>query len=326
MTLKDRVTNALDATPPENTHRRDILNAALNAGETDAEIGAALARLIEAREQKAVALDKSGQASQAKAERDEAIALRLLADPSYEAGTTGTKAPRAPAGKAGFGLTRTQMIFGAAAVAVLAIALVVLLKPSDEVDLTQQQASQITVFKDDHTMGNPKAAMTLLEYAAPMCPHCAHFALEEFPAFKREFIDTGRVFYIFRVYPIGSPDGAVEAIARCLPKERYFPYMEMMFREQKQWDPEYPVKDVKAAIIALAAREGLSEEKANACMTDQAQLERVNQVAQDALVRYQIEGTPTFVMNGQLVNIPPGSKAGEVLRLRINSLGSGAAQ
>ena len=83
---------------------------------------------------------------------------------------------------------------------------------------------------------------------------------------------------------------------------------------------------MKAAIIALAAREGLSEEKANACMTDQAQLERVNQVAQDALVRYQIEGTPTFVMNGQLVNIPPGSKAVEVLRLRINSLGSGAAQ
>ena len=61
-------------------------------------------------------------------------------------------------------------------------------------------------------------------------------------------------------------------------------------------------------------------------MTDQVQLDRINQVAQDALIRYQLEGTPTFVMNGQVVNIPPGKSAVEVLRLRINSLGTDSGQ
>ena len=86
MTLKDRLNEALAATPLENTHRRDILNAALAAGDTDEEIGAAWNRLIEAREQKAVALEKTGKTGPAKAERDEAVALRLLADPRYSAG------------------------------------------------------------------------------------------------------------------------------------------------------------------------------------------------------------------------------------------------
>jgi predicted DsbA family dithiol-disulfide isomerase len=94
----------------------------------------------------------------------------------------------------------------------------------------------------------------------------------------------------------------------------------MMFREQKQWDPEYQVPDVEGAIVKLAAREGLSPEKTKQCMADQTQQESINQSAQDAQLRYQIEGTPTFVMNGQVVNLPPGQKTIDVLRLRINSL------
>ncbi len=322
MTLKDRLNEALAATPLENTHRRDILNAALAAGDTDEEIGAALNRLIEAREQKAVALDKTGHTGAAKAERDEAIALRLLADPHY------TTAPgkRAGAKTGGFAVTKLQMILGGVALVALAIAVYIVLKPSDEVDLNRQQAGQqVTVFKDDHTMGNPKAPITVVEYAAPVCPICAGFTVNEFPAFKREFIDTGRVFFIFRVYPLRPQDGAIEGIARCLPKDRYFPYIEMMFREQPQWDPDgHDIANPEDAITKLAARESLTPEKAKACMTDPVQLERINQVAQDAQVRYQIEGTPTFVMNGQVVNFPPTNQTRlDVLRLRINSLQTG---
>ena len=324
MTLKDRLTEALAATPAEDTHRRDILNAALNAGDSDADIAAALDRLIEAREQKAVALEKTGQAIQAKAERDEAIALRLLADPSYVPAAGGTAKPGAKrASGGGIKLTRTQMIFGAVALVVLAAAVYFTLKPGDEADLGKPAAAQpITVFNDDHTMGNPKAPTTIVEYAAPICPHCAHFMAEEFPALKRDFIDTGKVFWIFRVYALQPADAAVEGIARCLPKDRYFPYIEMMFREQPQWDPDgYQVTNVEDAIIKLAATEGLSAEKAKSCMHNQANIDRLNQMNQDAQIRYQIDGTPTFVMDGQVVNLPAGKSPGEILRLRINSLG-----
>lgn len=328
MTLKDRVNAALNATPPENTHRRDILNAALNAGDSDAEVGAALKRLIEAREQKAVALEKTGQTGLAKAERDEAQALRLLADPSYGAGDPGKPGVLLGAKRGGPLFTKLQMILGGVAVVVLGVALWQVLKPSDEVDLNQQQAAQPTsVFKDDHTLGNPKAPITVVEYAAPVCPVCANFNINEFPAFKREFIDTGRVFYIFRVFPLRPQDGQVEGIARCLSKDRYFPYIDMMFREQAQWDPDgHEIADPAAEITRLAAREGLSADKAKACMNDQTTFDRINQVAQDAQLRYQIEGTPTFVMNGQVVNFPPTSQTRlDVLRLRINSLGNTAA-
>lgn len=326
MTLKDRLNDALTATPDDNKHRRDILTAALTAGETDAEIAAALDRLIDAREQKAAQLEKNGQAAQAKAERDEALALRLLADPSYTAPVPGAAKAKGAAAAGGFKLTRTQMIFGGVAVAALAVVGYLTLKPAEEADLSKQAAAEpVTVFNDDHTMGNPKAPITLVEYASPMCPVCARFTLEEFPEFKREFIDTGRVFFIFRVFALGAPDGAVEGIARCLPKERYFPYLEMMYREQSQWDPDgYQIPDVEGAIVKLAAREGLSPDKAQTCMRDQANLDRVNQISQDAQIRYGVNGTPTFVMNGQVVNFPTSDKRRvDILRLRINSLSQG---
>ncbi len=327
MSLKDRLSAALDATPPENTRRRDTLHAALAAGDNDSDIGAALSRLIEAREQLAITLDHNGQSEQAAEELKEISSLWLLY-PEGAPGAAGAKARGAkPAGKAKRSalLTRTQMIIAGAALVVVAVALVVLLRPSDDSDTAAASTGQaIAVYKDDHTLGNPKAAITLLEYAAPVCPHCAHFTAEEFPILKREFIDTGRIFYIFRVFPLRPQDGAVEGIARCLPKDRYFPYIEMMFREQPQWDPDgYDVPDVEGAIVKLAGREGLPPEKAKQCINDPATQDALNQSSQDAQLRYQVEGTPTFVMNGQVVNLPPGQKTLDVLRLRINSLLAG---
>lgn len=326
MSLKDRLSEALAATPPENSRRADTLRAALNAGDSDADIADALSRLIEAREQRATSLEHTGHSDQAAEERQEIASLRELLPNVATAAAPGRSAAKAKS--SGSLLTRKQMIMGGVALAAVAVAAYLYLRPSDEADLSAAPANdKVSIYKDDHTMGNPKAPITLVEYAAPVCPHCAHFAAEEFPALKREFIDTGRVFYVFRVFPLQPADGAIEGIARCLPKDRYFPYIEMMFREQPQWDPDgYQIADVEGAIVKLAAREGISPEKAKQCMTDPTNQDRINQIAQDAQIRYQLEGTPTFVMNGQVVNMPPGQQAIDVLRLRINSLSSGSGQ
>lgn len=318
MSLKDRLTDALNTTA--DSHRQDTLRAALNAGDSDTDIAAALSRLIEAREQKATAFEKSGQPDLAKAERDEVAALRLLLrDTSAPGAASGTAAPGKKSGPL---FSRMQMIIGGVALVVAAVAAFVVFNPFGTTDETAQPATEkVTVYKDDHTLGNPKAPITLVEYAAPVCPHCAHFAEEDFPALKREFIDTGKVFYIFRVFPLRPQDGLIEGIARCLPPAQYFPYIEFMFRNQPNWDPDgYDIPDPTAAIVKLSSQFGVSPQRANQCMTDQAQMDRINQVAQDAQFRYQIEGTPTFVMDGQVVNLPPGQEAIDVLRLRINSL------
>lgn len=158
----------------------------------------------------------------------------------------------------------------------------------------------------DRTLGDPKAPVVLIEYAAPVCPHCAHFNAEVFPQIKQKYIDSHKVFYVFRVFPLHPADGAAEKLARCLPKERYFSFMDLLFRNQPKWDPEYAAENsalqtpegIHAGLIQLARVAGMSPEQADRCLDNTAEDERINKVAADGQMRYSITGTPTFVVNG----------------------------
>ncbi|HKX64537.1 MAG TPA: thioredoxin domain-containing protein [Rhizomicrobium sp.] len=163
-------------------------------------------------------------------------------------------------------------------------------------------ASGYTITADDMTMGNPKAKIVLIEYAAPMCPHCAHFNNEIMPGIKKSYIDTGKVFYVFRVYPIGAPDGVAEKLGRCLPKAKYFPFMDQLFRNQPQWDPEFGVQDVRGALLQQARIAGMSEGQFDTCIADTNRDEVINKVAADGTARYSITGTPTLIVNGTVVS------------------------
>ncbi len=154
----------------------------------------------------------------------------------------------------------------------------------------------------EHTLGSPTAPIRIVEYASPMCPICAAFNNNEFPRLKSEYIDTGKVFYTFRVFPIGAPDIAVEGIARCLPQDRYFAFTDMMYRNQDKWDPDgHAIADVRAAIIAMAAKAGLPADAAARCIEDKAAQQRTVQVGKDAQAQYGVAGTPTFVIDGEPV-------------------------
>ena len=153
----------------------------------------------------------------------------------------------------------------------------------------------------DMTMGNPAAKVVFIEYAAPMCPHCAHFNNEIMPDIKKSYIDTGKVFYVFRVYPIGAPDGVAEKLARCMPKAKYFPFMDQLFHNQQQWDPEFGVQDVRGALLQQARTAGMSEGQFDACIADTKQDAIINKVAADGMEKYKITGTPTLIVNGTVV-------------------------
>jgi protein-disulfide isomerase len=154
----------------------------------------------------------------------------------------------------------------------------------------------------EHTLGSPDAPIKIVEYAAPMCPICAAFNANEFPQLKSQYIDTGKVYYIFRVFPIGAPDLAVEGIARCLPASQYFTFMDTMYRNQDKWDPDgHAIPDVRAALIAMAGQAGLSESKAARCMDDKAAQDHTQKVAQDGIKQFGIGGTPTFIIDGEPV-------------------------
>ena len=330
MALKDQLNDALAATAPDDTRRQETLRAVLDAagGGSDAEIQAALARIIGEREQKAASFNAAGQTDLAKAERGEIDALRTFLrmasappPPPKKKTVSAEPTPSDEAAKPLF--SRTQMIFGGIAIVAVAVVVFFLVRPSgDSGELTAGNTAQkITVYKDDHTMGDPKAPVVLLEYAAPTCPHCGHFATTAMPTIKKRFIDTGKVFYIFRNFPLMATDGAVEGLAACLPADKYFSFLDLMFRNQSKWDPDgYDIPDVGAALIQMARIVGLSPEKAKACMEDRATLDRVNQIAQDGELKYKINSTPTFIINGEKVQMPLGRQPGDVIIERIESL------
>lgn len=170
----------------------------------------------------------------------------------------------------------------------------------------------------DRTMGSSKAPVTIIEYAAPMCPHCARFNAEVMPLLKASYIDTGKVFYIFRVFPIGAADVPAEALARCQPADKYFQFIDLLFRNQEKWDPEYGVTDVHGALVSLSRIAGMSAGQVDVCMNNQDEQKRIMAVAQDASARYGINGTPTLIINGEVEQA--GGMPWTVLKSKLDSL------
>lgn len=157
------------------------------------------------------------------------------------------------------------------------------------------------VAADDHALGNPKAKVVVVEFAAPMCPFCAKFNAEGFPLLKAQYIDTGKVRYVFRMFPIGAPDLPAESMARCLPKNRYFTFLDQLYRNQASWDPEFGVTDVKGGLLAQGRIAGLSSDRALACMMNNAVHRQIMAEAQDDITRHGIHATPTFMVDGEVL-------------------------
>ncbi len=167
----------------------------------------------------------------------------------------------------------------------------------------------------DRTYGNPKSKVVLIEYFAPSCPVCAAFNVTGFPRIKADYIDTGKIFYVMRVYPLRPDDGAAEKIARCLPEDKYLPFIDLLFKNQPKWDVEYSFQNpdlktpegVHAGLVQVGRIAGMSAEQVDKCMDNKALDERINTVASEGERRYSITGTPTFVLNG--VNVGSGNMA-----------------
>jgi protein-disulfide isomerase len=152
----------------------------------------------------------------------------------------------------------------------------------------------------DRTMGNPKAPVVLIEYGAPSCSICAAFFQDVFPKVKQNYIDTGKIFYVFRVFPLRELDGDAEKMARCLPEDKYFAFIDQLWRNQPKWDnAEYPgITDAHAALVQQGRIAGMTSEQVDQCINNKNEDDRINKVAAEAEQRYSINATPTFILDG----------------------------
>jgi protein-disulfide isomerase len=155
----------------------------------------------------------------------------------------------------------------------------------------------------DMTMGPENAPVTIIEYASMTCPHCAHFTVETFPKLKERYIDTGKVRFIFREFPLDPLAAGASMLARCGDKDKYFSLLDLLFHTQTQWAVQNPIEP----LFNVVKQAGYSREAFNACLDTRTNenskkilsgIESTRNYASDKL---KVTSTPTFFINGKRV-------------------------
>ena len=146
-------------------------------------------------------------------------------------------------------------------------------------------------------MGDAKAPVTVIEYASMTCPHCAQFHETTYPELKKRYIDTGKVRYIFREFPLDTLAAAAFMLARCAGEKdssKYFAMIDTLFRQQRQWAVEKPIPP----LMAIAKQAGFTEKTFDACLANQKMLDGIESIRQRAVAKFKVQSTPTFFING----------------------------
>jgi protein-disulfide isomerase len=148
----------------------------------------------------------------------------------------------------------------------------------------------------DIVMGDPDAPVTVIEYSSMTCPHCARFHTNTLPALKEQYIDTGKVNYIMREFPLDNLAAAASMLARCMPEDKFYPFVDMLYEKQAEWaNSDDPLSELRQ--ISKVA--GFTEERFNSCLSDQQALDYIQQVRDTGNQQYDIRSTPTLIINGQ---------------------------
>jgi protein-disulfide isomerase len=148
----------------------------------------------------------------------------------------------------------------------------------------------------ERALGDPAAKVTVVEYASMTCSHCAAFHEETFTPFKEKYVDTGKVRFIFREFPLDALATSAFMLARCMPEDRYFPVVDILFRQQQNWAF---VDDPATALFNVVKQAGFTQESFRACLTNQQILDGVNSVKDRGSNEFGVASTPTFFINGK---------------------------
>lgn len=153
---------------------------------------------------------------------------------------------------------------------------------------------EVEAMMTPRTLGSDTAPIKVTEYSSLTCGHCASFHKEDFAKIKVEFIDTGKVQFIFKEFPLNEPAIVASQLIRCMPADKYEGFMSLLFAQQENWAYKPEFKDILKQNAKLA---GLSDEQAEACFANTELKERIVGDMKAATDKYKIQSTPTFVLN-----------------------------
>ena len=183
-----------------------------------------------------------------------------------------------------------------------------------------QSASAADVAKPvslpDMVLGPANATVTVTEFASMTCPHCAAFTETVFPKIKSEFIDTGKIRFVFREFPLDIKAAAGSMLARCIAKGdsgKYFAVVDLLFKQQNDW----VMKNTTDTLTRIGKQAGLSQQGVEDCLKDQALLDKIAADQKFANEVLKVNSTPTFFINGEMLK---GETSFEEFAKRITPL------
>ena len=152
----------------------------------------------------------------------------------------------------------------------------------------------------DMALGPANAPITITEFASMTCPHCAAFNADVFPKIKAAYIDTGKIRYVFREFPLDIKAAAGSMLSRCIAKDdagKYFAVTDLLFKQQSDW----VMKNTTETLTRIGKQAGMTQQAVEDCLKDQALLDKVAADQKFAADVLKVNSTPTFFINGEKV-------------------------
>jgi len=145
--------------------------------------------------------------------------------------------------------------------------------------------------------GNPKAKVIVIEYASLTCPHCKDFNENEFPQLKKDYIDTGKIRFVYRDFPLDGLAAGAAMLARCAPGDGGKRMVDMMFKNQSEWvRSQNPLEHLRG----YAQLAGMTSADVDACLKNQAMMNKIREVMDTASNMYKVDGTPRFFIGEEM--------------------------
>ena len=178
------------------------------------------------------------------------------------------------------------------------------------------ELSVLNLTENDFIIGNDNAPITIIEYASMSCSHCANFHNNTLPDLKKEYIDTGKVKFVFRDFPYNYPALLGSMVMRCIPSEFRYDYMNALYKLQKKW----VVKEnaiTHQELYKIMQSGGMNKENFDACLNN---VDLENQILEEVIAaqsEFNIRSTPSFLINGDLLE---GDKSIKVFRQILDKI------
>ena len=176
--------------------------------------------------------------------------------------------------------------------------------------------SALDITEKDFVIGNEDAKITIIEYASLSCSHCADFHTNTLETLKKEYIDTGKVKMVFRDYPFNYPALLGSMVLRCIPENYRYDYMNALFKLQTDWVNKKNKKTIQE-LYKIMQSGGMTKEEYDACIYNTELENEILEGVMEAQNQFNIKSTPSFIINGKLIE---GNKSIKEFRQIIDKI------